>query len=98
MKNLKIYTKKQTVRNVIGQMYHQHENIYNSIITFRHALARATYVGQNIIITIIILIFVNKNLPGEAPFIDQPEDEYPVVITQASNRTVLIVQAAAFTK
>ncbi|KAH0547161.1 apyrase-like [Cotesia glomerata] len=35
---------------------------------------------------------------GEAPFIDQPVDEYPVVVTQASNRTVLIVQAAAFTK
>ncbi|XP_076182577.1 apyrase isoform X1 [Ptiloglossa arizonensis] len=36
---------------------------------------------------------------GEPPFIDIPEDEYPVVVVQENtNRTVLIVQAAAFTK
>ncbi|XP_033187144.1 apyrase [Bombus vosnesenskii] len=36
---------------------------------------------------------------GPAPFIDEPEDEYPVVVVQEeTNRTVLIVQAAAFTK
>ncbi|XP_017759918.1 PREDICTED: apyrase [Eufriesea mexicana] len=36
---------------------------------------------------------------GPPPFIDQPEDEYPVVVVQEkTNRTVLIVQAAAFTK
>ncbi|XP_011253188.1 apyrase isoform X2 [Camponotus floridanus] len=36
---------------------------------------------------------------GPPPFIDTPEDEYPVVVTQnETNRTVLIVQAAAFTK
>ncbi|KAK1129395.1 hypothetical protein K0M31_019127 [Melipona bicolor] len=36
---------------------------------------------------------------GPPPFIDQPEDEYPVVVIQENtNRTVLIVQAAAFTR
>ncbi|XP_026671521.1 apyrase isoform X2 [Ceratina calcarata] len=36
---------------------------------------------------------------GPPPFIDEPEDVYPVVVTQAkTQRTVLIVQAAAFTK
>ncbi|XP_076242053.1 apyrase [Calliopsis andreniformis] len=36
---------------------------------------------------------------GPPPFIDTPEDEYPVVVVQEkTNRTVLIVQAAAFTK
>ncbi|KOC68564.1 Apyrase [Habropoda laboriosa] len=36
---------------------------------------------------------------GPPPFIDNPEDEYPVVVVQKkSNRTVLIVQAAAYTK
>ncbi|XP_070168427.1 apyrase [Polyergus mexicanus] len=36
---------------------------------------------------------------GPPPFIDTPVDEYPIVVTQnATNRTVLIVQAAAFTK
>ncbi|KAK0166412.1 hypothetical protein PV328_004835 [Microctonus aethiopoides] len=36
---------------------------------------------------------------GTQPFIDEPEDDYPVVVTQKyTNRTVLIVQAAAFTK
>lgn len=36
---------------------------------------------------------------GPPPFIDTPEDEYPVVVTQnETNRTVLIVQAAAYTK
>ncbi|XP_054004217.1 apyrase-like [Hylaeus anthracinus] len=36
---------------------------------------------------------------GPPPFIDTPEDEYPVVVVQKNtNRTVLIVQAAAFTK
>ncbi|KAL6438701.1 hypothetical protein ACFW04_004599 [Cataglyphis niger] len=36
---------------------------------------------------------------GPPPFIDTPVDEYPVVVTQnETNRTVLIVQAAAFTK
>lgn len=36
---------------------------------------------------------------GPPPFIDTPEDEYPVVVTQnETNRIVLIVQAAAFTK
>lgn len=36
---------------------------------------------------------------GSPPFIDVPVDVYPVVVTQENtNRTVLIVQAAAFTK
>ncbi|XP_033336686.2 apyrase [Megalopta genalis] len=36
---------------------------------------------------------------GQLPNNDQPEDVYPVVVTQAkTNRTVLIVQAAAFTR
>ncbi|XP_025073201.1 apyrase-like isoform X2 [Pogonomyrmex barbatus] len=36
---------------------------------------------------------------GPPPFIDRPEDEYPVVVMQnKTGRTVLIVQAAAFTK
>ncbi|XP_072760214.1 apyrase [Anoplolepis gracilipes] len=36
---------------------------------------------------------------GEPPFVDTPEDEYPVVVTQnETDRTVLIVQAAAYTK
>lgn len=36
---------------------------------------------------------------GPPPFIDKPEDKYPVeVVQEGSNRTVLIVQAAAFTK
>nr|KAF7438278.1 hypothetical protein H0235_000669 [Vespula pensylvanica] len=36
---------------------------------------------------------------GPPPFIDTPEDDYPVIVTQENtNRTVLIVQAAAFTK
>lgn len=36
---------------------------------------------------------------GPPPFIDEPADVYPVVVTQAkTRRTVLIVQAAAFTK
>ncbi|CAL1683018.1 unnamed protein product [Lasius platythorax] len=36
---------------------------------------------------------------GPPPFIDTPEDEYPVVVTQnETDRTVLIVQAAAYTK
>ncbi|XP_015438966.1 PREDICTED: apyrase-like [Dufourea novaeangliae] len=36
---------------------------------------------------------------GPPPFIDTPEDEYPVVVVQENTkRTVLIVQAAAFTK
>ncbi|XP_011696071.1 PREDICTED: apyrase isoform X2 [Wasmannia auropunctata] len=36
---------------------------------------------------------------GPPPFIDTPEDEYPVVIKQnETDRTVLIVQAAAYTK
>ncbi|KAH0953052.1 hypothetical protein HN011_001822 [Eciton burchellii] len=36
---------------------------------------------------------------GPPPFIDTPEDEYPVVVVQSeTNRTVLIVQAAAYTK
>ncbi|CAK9801435.1 unnamed protein product [Anthophora plagiata] len=36
---------------------------------------------------------------GPPPFVDKPEDEYPVVVIQEkSNRTVLIVQAAAYTK
>ncbi|XP_031832595.1 apyrase [Nomia melanderi] len=36
---------------------------------------------------------------GPPPFIDNPEDEYPVAVTQKNtNRTVLIVQAAAYTK
>ncbi|XP_014477409.1 PREDICTED: apyrase isoform X2 [Dinoponera quadriceps] len=36
---------------------------------------------------------------GTPPFIDKPVDEYPVVVTQKeTRRTVLIVQAAAFTK
>ncbi|XP_012530610.1 apyrase isoform X2 [Monomorium pharaonis] len=36
---------------------------------------------------------------GPPPSIDTPADEYPVVVTQnETNRTVLIVQAAAFTK
>ncbi|XP_011876676.1 PREDICTED: apyrase-like [Vollenhovia emeryi] len=36
---------------------------------------------------------------GPPPFIDTPEDEYPVAVTQnETNRTVLIVQAAAYTK
>ncbi|KAG7209791.1 hypothetical protein KM043_011409 [Ampulex compressa] len=36
---------------------------------------------------------------GPPPFIDHPVDEYPVVVTQeGTNRTVLIVQAAAYTK
>ncbi|XP_034952449.1 apyrase-like [Chelonus insularis] len=36
---------------------------------------------------------------GKPPFIDHPEDEYPVVVTQEkSNRKVLVVQAAAFSK
>ncbi|KYM99521.1 5'-nucleotidase [Cyphomyrmex costatus] len=36
---------------------------------------------------------------GPPPFIDTPVDEYPVVVTQnETNRTVLIVQAAAYTK
>ncbi|KYQ55710.1 5'-nucleotidase, partial [Trachymyrmex zeteki] len=36
---------------------------------------------------------------GPPPFIDIPEDEYPVVVTQnETDRTVLIVQAAAYTK
>ncbi|EZA61540.1 apyrase isoform X2 [Ooceraea biroi] len=36
---------------------------------------------------------------GPPPFIDTPADEYPVVVTQdETNRTVLIVQAAAYTK
>lgn len=36
---------------------------------------------------------------GKPPFIDLPVDDYPVIVTQKkTNRTVLIVQAAAFTK
>lgn len=36
---------------------------------------------------------------GPPPFIDKPADKYPVeVVQEGSNRTVLIVQAAAFTK
>ncbi|XP_020284123.1 apyrase isoform X2 [Pseudomyrmex gracilis] len=36
---------------------------------------------------------------GTPPSIDVPKDEYPVIVTQnESNRTVLIVQAAAYTK
>ncbi|XP_023246083.1 apyrase-like [Copidosoma floridanum] len=36
---------------------------------------------------------------GQPPFIDHPIDEYPVVVKQnRTDRTVLIVQAAAFTK
>ncbi|XP_025156635.1 apyrase isoform X1 [Harpegnathos saltator] len=36
---------------------------------------------------------------GTPPFIDRPADEYPVVVTQKeTERTVLIVQAAAYTK
>ncbi|XP_014218115.1 apyrase [Copidosoma floridanum] len=36
---------------------------------------------------------------GTPPFNDKPEDEYPVVVKQnRTDRTVLIVQAAAFTK
>ncbi|KAG5347126.1 APY Apyrase, partial [Acromyrmex charruanus] len=36
---------------------------------------------------------------GSPPFIDTPQDEYPVVVTQnETDRTVLIVQAAAYTK
>lgn len=38
-------------------------------------------------------------IAGPPPFIDTPEDEYPVVVTQnETDRTVLIVQAAAYTK
>lgn len=46
-------------------------------------------------------IVASKNLIvlGKPPFIDVPEDTYPVVVNQAdTNRTVLIVQAAAFSK
>ncbi|KAG5325749.1 APY Apyrase, partial [Pseudoatta argentina] len=36
---------------------------------------------------------------GSPPFIDTPQDEYPVVVTQnETDRTVLIVQAAAYAK
>ncbi|XP_015191733.1 PREDICTED: apyrase-like [Polistes dominula] len=36
---------------------------------------------------------------GKPPFIDLPEDDYPVIVKQENtNRTVLIVQAGAFTK
>ncbi|KAI4472653.1 hypothetical protein M0802_016609 [Mischocyttarus mexicanus] len=36
---------------------------------------------------------------GKPPFVDVPVDDYPVVVKQEkTNRTVLIVQAAAFTK
>ncbi|EGI62821.1 5'-nucleotidase [Acromyrmex echinatior] len=36
---------------------------------------------------------------GSPPFIDTPQDEYPVIVTQnETDRTVLIVQAAAYTK
>ena len=36
---------------------------------------------------------------GAPPFVDTPEDVYPVVVAQENtNRTVLIVQAAAYTK
>jgi len=42
---------------------------------------------------------VDYRVAGPPPFIDTPEDEYPVVVVQGeTNRTVLIVQAAAYTK
>lgn len=38
-------------------------------------------------------------IAGPPPSIDIPEDEYPVIVTQnETDRTVLIVQAAAYTK
>lgn len=35
---------------------------------------------------------------GNQPYTDVPEDEYPVHVKQNNGRTVLIVQAAAFTR
>lgn len=38
-------------------------------------------------------------IEGKPPFIDDPADEYPVVVKQnMTNRIVLIVQASAFTR
>lgn len=37
-------------------------------------------------------------LAGNKPYTDVPEDVYPVHVKQSTGRTVLIVQAAAFTR
>lgn len=49
----------------------------------------------------MFLCFHVNIIIGKPPFIDVPEDEYPVVVKQrvgTTERTVLIVQAAAYTK